>query len=226
MRLTHIFPVAIRKRGIKLYSSIFWPIYFKKYLKIIESDRVPSKRLIRNLVYSWGNGGYSAQLNYIETLVEYANATNLPIFECGSGLSTLLLGAIAKKRGIKMVSVEHHHEWAKKVQDNIDKFTLTNNELLISELMNYGDFEWYNIEKLNISEMGLCICDAPPGNTYGGRKGFLYLFKDIVKKGTVILVDDTIREAEHTMIKEWKNILPFKVIFIGDNDPHAILTIQ
>lgn len=69
-------------------------------------------------------------------------------------------------------------------------------------------------------------CDAPPGNTLGGRKGFLILFKEKVRKGTVILVDDTDRPNEQIMIKEWQNILPFDVSFKGKNDPHGILTIK
>ena len=101
MKITHIFPTSIRIKGLSLYTSVFWPIYFKRYLKLIDLDMVPDRKLIKNLIYTWGNGGFSAQYNYIDTLIEHANSTNLPIFECGSGLSTLLIGAIAKKKRFK-----------------------------------------------------------------------------------------------------------------------------
>jgi len=125
-----------------------------------------------------------------------------------------------------MISIEHHPKWAAKVQTEIKKYKLTNNQIFLSNLINYGDFDWYNIDNINISDIDLCICDAPPGNIFGGRKGFLYLFKDKVHNGTIILVDDIIREAEQKMIKEWSNIIPFDIIQKAENDPHAILKIK
>lgn len=223
-KFTHVLPPAVRRRLLKLYQKILWSIYFKRYLKIVETNSFPNKKLI----FAWGNPGWSAQQDYIETLIHYANYTNKLILECGSGLSTLLLGPIAKKRNIRMISFEHCNEWANKVQRELNKYKLINNEILIRSLVNYGDFDWYDTNNLDmhIPDIGLCVCDAPPGNTFGGRKGFLYLFKNKVKTGTVILVDDTIREAEQKMIKEWENILSFDIIQKGTNDPHAILTIQ
>lgn len=225
-KLSRIVPSSPRKKIHKMYLNLLWSIYYKEYLKYINSNSFPGTKLIKNLVYAWGKAGWSAQQDYIETLIKYAkNTTNL-IFECGSGLSTLLIGPIAKKRQLKMISFEHKTDWANRVQFQINKYKLTCNNILLRPLINYGDFEWYDIKDVNIPEIGLCICDAPPGNTYGGRKGFLYLFKNKVIKGTVILVDDTIRDAEQNMIEEWKNIQNFDVEFKGLNDQHAILTIK
>lgn len=225
IKLSRIIPSTPRRRMYQIYLNLLWSIYYREYLKKINSNELPGKKLIKKLVYSWGNTGWSAQQDYIETLIQYAkNSTGL-IFECGSGLSTLVIGPIAKNRHLRMISFEHNVEWANRVQFQINKYKLTGNNILLRPLINYGDFDWYDIKDVNIPEIGLCICDAPPGNTKGGRKGFLYLFKKSVRPGTVILVDDTIREAEQNMIEEWKNILNFDVQFKGLNDQHAILTI-
>jgi hypothetical protein len=225
-KLSRIIPTTMRRRFYKIYLNFLWSIYYKKYLRIIESNSFPNKKLIKKLIYSWGNAGWSAKQEYIKSLIQHTNNTANLIFECGSGLSTLLIGAIVKKRNLKMISLEHNTNWAKKVQSQIKKYKLTNNELLLRPLINYGDFDWYDINDVAIAEIGLCICDAPPGSTYGGRKGFLYLFKDKVNEGSVILVDDTIREAEQSMIKEWKNIKNFDVDFKGNNYQHAILIVK
>lgn len=224
--ISRLLPSTLRKKWKNKFLDILWSIYFKKYLKTINSNSLPEKKLVGNLIYSWGNAGWSAHQDYIETLIKYAiNSTGL-IFECGSGLSTLLVAPIAKKRQLKMISFEHNTDWANRVQSQINKYKFTNNNILLRPLVNYGDFDWYDIKDVNISEIGLCICDAPPGNTNGGRKGFLYLFKKNVRSGTVILVDDTIRKAEQNMIEEWKNIQKFDVEFKGLNDQHAILTVK
>jgi predicted O-methyltransferase YrrM len=224
-KISHYIPNTIRKRLLKLFQSIMWTIYFRKYIKIINQDKIPDKGIIQNLIFGWGNQSFSAKLDYINSMIKYARINHKLIFECGSGLSTLLLGVIAQKRNIKMVSFEHLPEWADKVKKELHKYKITSNEIYIQPLKNYGNFEWYETSNTNTGEIGLCICDAPPGNTFGGRKGFLYLMKDKVKTGTVILVDDTIRKAEQEMIKEWEKISSIHVAFEGENDNHAIITV-
>ncbi len=59
------------------------------------------------------------------------------------------------------------------------------------KLVDYGDFDWYSIDNIQIDVIGCCICDAPPSQTKGGRRGFLNLFKDKLVKDSIILFDQT-----------------------------------
>jgi len=54
-KISHIFPSNLRKKIYETYLKILWGIYYKKYLKIIESNHYPNKELIQKLIYSWGN---------------------------------------------------------------------------------------------------------------------------------------------------------------------------
>jgi len=226
MRIQDLIPVSTRKFLLKLHQQSVWPGALAAYKKLIESGQHPSKELIQKLVYGWGNQGFSAQINYIDTCIKSAVSTEGLIFECGSGLSTILIGIIAKKQGRKMVSFEHIDFWANRIQKELDQNNLNNNQIFVRQLKDYGNYAWYNTDGLEFDKIGLCICDAPPGDTKGGRRGFLYLFKDQLLPGAVVLVDDTIREDERNMITEWEQIKPMSVEFKGDFDPHAILTIQ
>jgi hypothetical protein len=125
-----------------------------------------------------------------------------------------------------MISFEHSSVWAKKVQKKLDKSELAENTIYLRPLISYGDYYWYDINNVQIMNIALCICDAPPHQTLGGRKGFLFLFKDKLSTGSVILVDDTHRIPEQEMIKEWQKILPMDATFKGDYGQHAILTVQ
>ena len=116
-KVSQIFPSSLRKKTYGTYLKILWKVYYQKYLKVIESNQYPNNKLIKNLIYSWGNSGWSAQQDYIESLIYYANYANKLIFECGSGLSTLIVGVIAKKNGTKMISIEHNPKWARKLQN-------------------------------------------------------------------------------------------------------------
>ena len=226
MRVQDILPVSIRRYLLKKYYNYLWPGYFKAYIKVIEAGRLPDEILIRKLVYAWGNQGYSAQINYIQTMLQHALQTSGDIVECGSGLSTLMVGVIAKKRNIQMSSFEHFPFWAHRVQKEIDLYNLSLNKLYITPLKSYGSFDWYDISNVEIANIGLCICDAPPGDTRGGRRGFLPLFLNKMLPNAVILIDDTSRQDEQNMIREWKNLCDFSVSFSGVIDPHAILILK
>jgi len=225
MRVQEIIPVSIRKKLLKLHQNFIWKSTFNSYKNAIENNEKPSKALLKRLIYSWGNQGFSAQVDYLETCVNFGLSTEGTIVECGSGLSTLVLGVIAKHKNRKMISFEHIDFWAQKIQLIMDENQL-NNILYVRKLKKYGDFEWYDIDNLEIPTIGLCICDAPPSDTLGGRRGFFNLLKDKLESNSIILVDDTIREDEQLMIEEWKKQTPMEVNFYGSFDPHAVLKIK
>jgi predicted O-methyltransferase YrrM len=223
--LSGILPHNLYEYLKRTYFDILWHINFARYIATIRKHKMPGRRLIHNLIYAWGNNSYSAFSGYIETMIAYGYQTNNLIFECGSGLSTLLLGVIAKERNLEMVSLEHLPSWADRVREKLTRYGLTHNRVLVRPLTSYGDFEWYDTRDLDVDPIGLCICDGPPSTTYGGRKGFLYIFKDKVKKGSVILVDDVDREDERAMVAEWEKLLSFDIDYQGSADAHAVLTV-
>jgi len=226
MRVQDIIPVSIRKSLLTIHQSYIWPNALQEYKNEINANRIPSEKLIKKLVYAWGNQGFSAQINYIQTCIDKTLKSEGLIFECGSGLSTILLGLIAKKQNRKMISFEHIDFWAKRIQKELDKNQMDNNIIYSRELKDYGSYAWYNIDGIKCETIGLCICDAPPADTKGGRRGFLYLFKDCLLPASIILVDDTIREDEQKMIQEWEKIVPMTIEFSGKLDPHATLIIK
>jgi hypothetical protein len=226
MRIQDVIPVKIRKQLLTFHQSLLWKKSFNNFQKAIDKGEIPSKQVIKKLIYSWGNQGFSAQTDYLETCIKYTLSTKGNIIECGSGLSTLVIGYIAKVQNRKMISFEHIDVWAKRVQENSDNFNLVNNTIYVRKLKNYGDFDWYDISNIDLSTYDLAICDAPPSNTKGGRRGFIHLFKERLVKNAIILVDDTIREDEQQMIEEWKKILDIEVNFYGTFDPHAVIRIK
>lgn len=225
MRIQDLIPVSLRKFLLKTHQRMIWPGAIAEYKKQIDAGQIPSEHLIRKLVYAWGNQGFSAQINYIDTSIRKTFDTDGLIFECGSGLSTVLIGIIAQKQGRKMVSFEHIPFWAERVQTELDRFHLKN-QLIVRPLKDYGDFAWYDNSGLSFDSIGMCICDAPPGDTKGGRRGFMNLYHNQMQPGSIILVDDTVREDERNMIQDWQKIKDMDVEFKGDFDLHAVLSIR
>ena len=63
----------------------------------------------------WGNEGWSASREYLTGCLAAAHVTRGAILECGTGLSTLLLGIIAGRTGQKVWSLEHDEAWARRI---------------------------------------------------------------------------------------------------------------
>ena len=90
--------------------SIIGELIFRRAIKrCIQNPELcldPDNGLLHDLVYGWGNS-WSAQHEYLAACLEAALQSEGPILECGSGLSTVLLGAIADCKGYKLYSFEN-----------------------------------------------------------------------------------------------------------------------
>jgi hypothetical protein len=62
---------------------------------------------------AWGNDGWSADLGCLEEAVTRALRSPGPFLDCGSGISTVVLAAIAARRGTVVWSLEQDETWAR-----------------------------------------------------------------------------------------------------------------
>jgi hypothetical protein len=160
--------------------------------------------LLKRLRDGWDNQGWDAKLDYFETIVKQAVATEGPILECGSGLTTLVLGHLAAKRKIQTWSLEHNPLWHQRVFSALRSNHLDGVNLCFSPLRNYDGFNWYDPPLNRMpSEFSLVICDGPPDLTNGGRYGLLPILGSRLKKGAVILFDDAKEPGQPEVLCRW-----------------------
>jgi hypothetical protein len=161
---------------------------------------VRNPRIFRWLRLGWGNEGYSADTSYLEAVCDWASRVHGPILECGSGLTTLLLGIIACER---VTTLEHMPDWKEHVQQAALERSIPVN-VLTAPLVDYGGFHWYSLPRSLPKDIELVICDGPPGETIGGRYGLLAIVRSLLSPNAVILMDDTERSGEQVIIERWK----------------------
>lgn len=107
------------------------------------------------------------------------------------------------------------------------KFQIKNVGLYHTPLIQKEGYDWYDYANVPLPEtFSLIICDGPPGQTKGGRLGLVPEMKSKLLPGTVILLDDTVREEERSVIEKWKSYKKFTVAFNDLQDQHAILTVE
>lgn len=156
----------------------------------------------RELVYGWGNAGFSSEPEYLDAVAAEAAATRGAILECGSGLTTLVLTTIAAGEGRAVWSLEADPDWCRTIQLALGRLGLSA-ELRLAPLRNYGDFDWYDVESLELPLFSLVVCDGPAGRTRGGRFGLVPVLGDRLDVGCTILLDDAERPGEREVLRRW-----------------------
>lgn len=200
------------KRAAK---EIHWQMKLRGAIEPIAKlpvGEVPTLAMVNALQKAWDNDGFAARMDLLMEVAKRAATTSGPILECGSGLTTILMGLLAGRRGVKVYSLEHFAEWRARIEDCVAKFQISNVQILSAPLREFADFEWYNAPLAELPEnFSLVLCDGPPGETRGGRYGLLPVMRDRLAPDAVIILDDTEREGELKVLRRWQNESSFDI---------------
>jgi hypothetical protein len=174
------------------------------------------------LALAWGNLGYAAGLSYLRHVGSRAVQSNGAVLECGSGATTLLVGALTRNTGHQFIVLEHNKTWYDYLRRILDYLGFSHITLLHTPLVDYDGYRWYRIPKgLVTDKISLVICDGPPSSNPGGRYGLLPTMMEYLAEDCVILMDDTHRRAEQHIIDAWTECRCLKANRIGRFGTHA-----
>jgi hypothetical protein len=171
----------------------------------LPTGEVPSRQLLSDLIAGWDNEGFAADLDYADELASRATTTTGPILECGSGLTTIILGLLAGRRSVEVWSLESSAQWHHRISGTLEHYGIKGAKISLAPLHDYGDFSWYDLSLLDLPDkFSLVVCDGPPGTTKGGRYGLMPVLGNRLSAGSVILLDDAERPGEIESLNRWK----------------------
>ncbi|MHC4845615.1 MAG: hypothetical protein ACYTCU_05590, partial [Planctomycetota bacterium] len=110
----------------------------RRLLRAPERCARPDHPVVRDLVRGWDNDVWSAREEFLAACIDVALTTEGPILECGSGLSTVVMGAVAKRRGLRVWALEHLPEWDLRLRPVLDRHALDNVTLHTGPLRDHG----------------------------------------------------------------------------------------
>lgn len=201
---------------------VFWRA-MRRFSNLPHGAVVPAT-ILSELIYGWGNK-WSVKHEYATTFLRYAQSAEGPILECGSGLSTILLGLVAERNGNKVWSLEHNAFWAERVRSTLKRYGIKSVELVETDLRDYGLYWWYDPPKDKMpKDFSLVVCDGPPGKTPGGRYGMLPIMGSHLKPGCIVLLDDAKRVEEREIIARWAEELGTSYNIEGTEKPFGIVS--
>lgn len=185
-----------------------------------------SSSVVSDLVHAWGNP-WSAREDYLRDCIRHASSIDGPVLECGSGLTTLVLGIIAQQRGIPCWSLEHDASWAARARAALVRYGVTAVTIAASPLRTYDEgFDWYDPPLADMpTAFRLIVCDGPPASTRGGRYGLVPLMRARMARGCVILLDDAARAAERSILARWARELAANAEIKNGRRPYARLAL-
>ena len=143
-----------------------------------ESVIITENRVIFDLIYGWGKQRWFAVDEYLICCLKHALECNGAILECGSGLTTIMVGAIMQKSGNTIWSLEHSQAWGDRTKKYLNKYQINSVCLCIKPLKDYREFSLYDPSFDSMPDkFNLVICDGPPRKTRGGRYGLLPIMR-------------------------------------------------
>ena len=200
---------TIRERRFRSVMQTLWQL---------PPGKVPDQSLLRRLRMAWSNEGYSADLDYLQEVAKRAAEVSGSVLECGSGLTTLVLGLIAGRRGIDIWTLEHNPEWHARIDRVLRQHDIPRVRLTLNPLRSYGEYAWYDPPMNEMPrEFHLVVCDGPPGTTRGGRYGLLPVIGRHLRQGAIVLLDDTERMSEIDALDRWKREYDMNVVVHRNN---------
>jgi predicted O-methyltransferase YrrM len=194
-----------------------------------EADRsvphVPAQ-ILTELCTNWGNESWPAKEELLAAIAAHAWETKGTILECGCGLSTVLLALIARHKGQRVVSIEHIEDYAIAIRSTLRRFDLANVEILVSPLVAYQDYDWYELPEgtFGEQEISLVVCDGPPEATRGCRHGVLPVTLPFLRHGAVILLDD-VQAGGASVLARWKKEYGLDAVIEGVVKPYGRIVI-
>ncbi len=211
-----------RRVGRRIQQFRFWQAMRRFQREVHSGAGKVSAGLLGDLVSGWG---WSVPQEFVDGCLREARKTDGPILECGSGLGTILLGALAQSRGIRMWSLEHDGKYAARVQNCLRKYRIHSVTLCVAPLRSFGDFDWYSLPQVEAipPKISMVICDGPPAGARGGRYGLVPVMMDKLRPDCVVLLDDGDRADEQAIAGRWAQLLGASPEIIGSDNPYIRL---
>ena len=228
MNVAHlVLPAQTRQWLRRTYDAWRFDAAMRRYIVDPAAAIEPDSGVLAELIAAWGNSGWSAQEEYLRLCIAHALASRGPTLECGSGLSTLLLGVVAARRGYEHWALEHLPAWADKVMRAATRHRIHAARVCDAPLRSYAGYTWYDTASLPLPQpFAMVVCDGPPADTPGGRYGLVPVLRDSLQPGCVILLDDAEREHERAIARRWQTELGATHEVIGRHKPFIRMVVE
>ncbi len=178
---------------------------------------------------------WSAAADFLELIVEHC-LTHKPttIFECSSGLTTLMLAkCCALNNKGHVYSLENGEEYAVKTRESISQYQIEQFSDVIyapleSDHINGKEYQWYALNDVPDKTIDMLVIDGPPGFIQKhSRYPALPKLYERLADGCTIFLDDAARDDERQLVQMWLDEFPaLSHEFVDNERGCSVLTLK
>ncbi len=147
-----------------------------------------------------------------EHCLEHRPAT---VFECSSGLTTLILARCCEMNGSGQVtSLENGEEYARRTRQNLAAYGLGDraeviHAPLVEHLVDGDPYQWYATDGIAQEGIDMLVVDGPPGFLQANsRYPALPVLFERLSERCVVFLDDAARADEKAIVALWRQRFP------------------
>jgi Methyltransferase domain len=166
----------------------------------------PSTALLDELRASWGDPD-SAPVGLMLAAARAFRESEGDGVECGSGLSTVVLGTYAEALRRRWWALDQYPPWARRVSGALDRLGIAAASVLQAPLVPYDGYRWYRVPAELPKRIDFVLCDGPPADgeqVQLARYGLVPALGDRFTDGVTILLDDAARAGEQAVLGMWE----------------------
>ena len=203
----------LEKKSKKLHTQLEWQnnrIAYSQAISVLYQHIQPKLPLIWTNDYMIGPDVLLLCLDHI------LGKENLVVLECGSGISSVVIGYALQKNGSgRLVSVEHSEQYARQSRANIQRHGLEDIvEVVHAPLESYsldgGEWQWYSTQALQqhiTAGINVLLVDGPPGTLQReSRFPAMPLLRQHLSDDAIVIVDDYKRDEEKKVVERWNGL--------------------
>lgn len=182
--------------------------------QVVASQSLFAALPVRALMPASGGWAASPDLLHQLVLLIQEHRPRL-VVECGSGLSTLWSSYALESTGGRVVSLDHDASFAAQTRERLvthrlDQVAQVRDAPLEPHEVGTTTWQWYAKDAWqDLSDIDVLFVDGPPTSVGPlARYPALPLLRDRLAPGAIILLDDTVRDDEQEIVRQWTEMLP------------------
>jgi hypothetical protein len=170
------------------------------------SNVAATDRLVADLFAYWGDPLQQSDERFMRSCLAEARVADGPILQCGTSLTTLVLGAIcdqSPEQKKQLWCLEQDSHWANLMRSWLTEYQVGSAHVIHSRARLFNDYVWYSLDPNRLAKKyQLVICDGGRATVQGAIGAISRLHRRFAEK-FVILIRNVTSQTDMKHLATW-----------------------
>lgn len=174
------------------------------------------------IVNRFGNHVYGLPARSLAVCHREAKAAQGDILECGTGLSTIVMGLALAGTDHRVYALEHDLYWLRKTTAWLQRYEVTNVNLIYAPLFPHENGDWYGVRANELpAKFDIAVIDGPP-HFLSQRMVVWDVLDETLAQTRLWIIDDSQEEPIKSFIKENQSMRDIEMLEPRTDGQHLL----